>query len=167
MLGERREKRKSIEKERKDKIQAKKQLARDFRKSRPKKALSAYMFFVNEERPKIINELKHTYPGGKVPVAKIGSLAGERWRAFPQQDKEKYLALAKLDKERSAKERGAWLQIVQAKKKPVKGYALFVRKHSPQYKAMSFKERGQKLAQEWRSLSKSQKQSFSEPQPSL
>jgi len=60
----------------------------------PKNALSAFMYFSNDNRDKV----KADNPG--IPFGQVGKLLGEQWKALTAEDKVKYDEMAKKDKER-------------------------------------------------------------------
>lgn len=65
-------------------------------KNAPKRGLSAFMFFSQAERSKVLAD----NPG--IAFKDIGKQLGERWKALSKEDKEPYEAQAKEDKERCA-----------------------------------------------------------------
>lgn len=65
----------------------------------PKRALSAYMFFANENRDIVRSE------NPDVTFGQIGRLLGERWKALTAEDKEPYDAKAAADKKRYESEK--------------------------------------------------------------
>ena len=58
----------------------------------PKRALSAYMFFANENRDIIKSE------NPDVSFGQVGKLLGEKWKALSPEEREPYEAKAKADK---------------------------------------------------------------------
>lgn len=64
----------------------------------PKRAMTAYMYYINANRAAIAEE--HGVQG----VAEVAKKAGELWKALGEADKKKYEKLAEEDKERYAKE---------------------------------------------------------------
>eukprot|EP00948_MAST-09A_sp_MAST-9A-sp1_P003878 g3878.t1 len=80
----------------KDKIRADRE-RQIYEKSRPKKPISAYMFFVKENRPKISRRHPH------LNFAEIGKLMGAAWKRL--RDKSKFEKLAEQDKLRVMKAR--------------------------------------------------------------
>lgn len=64
----------------------------------PKKGMSAYFFFMNENREKIKTE----NPG--IAFTEIAKVAGEKWKAVSAEEKAKYEKMAANDKERYAKD---------------------------------------------------------------
>ncbi|KAL3234946.1 hypothetical protein RNJ44_02734 [Nakaseomyces bracarensis] len=65
----------------------------------PKRALSAYMFFANENRDIVRSE------NPDVTFGQIGRLLGERWKALTAEDKQPYEAKAEADKKRYESEK--------------------------------------------------------------
>lgn len=64
----------------------------------PKRARGSFVFFTFEMRPKVMEE----YPG--IKFVDMGVVLGERWRALPAADKQKYEEMAQEDKQRFNKE---------------------------------------------------------------
>jgi hypothetical protein len=64
----------------------------------PKRARGSFVFFTFDMRPKVMEE----YPG--IKFVDMGVVLGERWRALPAADKQKYEELAQEDKQRFNKE---------------------------------------------------------------
>ncbi|CAL9735259.1 non-histone chromosomal protein 6A [Monosporozyma servazzii] len=73
----------------------------------PKRALSAYMFFANENRDIIKSE------NPDVTFGQVGKLLGERWKALSVEDREPYDAKAKADKRRYESEKELYLATKQ------------------------------------------------------
>ncbi|KAG0653758.1 High mobility group [Monosporozyma unispora] len=73
----------------------------------PKRALSAYMFFANENRDIIKSE------NPDVTFGQVGKLLGERWKALSPEDREPYDAKAKADKRRYESEKELYLATKQ------------------------------------------------------
>jgi len=69
----------------------------------PKRGLSAYMFFANDNRDKVREE----NPG--IKFGEVGKLLGERWKELTDKDKKKYEDQAKIDKERYETEKAQYL----------------------------------------------------------
>lgn len=65
----------------------------------PKRALSAYMFFANENRDIIKSE------NPDVSFAQVGRLLGEKWKSLTAEDKQPYEAKAEADKKRYESEK--------------------------------------------------------------
>jgi hypothetical protein len=68
----------------------------------PKRSLSAYMFFANEQRDNVRSE----NPG--ISFGQVGRVLGERWKALSQDEKEPYEAKARADKKRYEDEKAAY-----------------------------------------------------------
>mmetsp|Transcript_3312 Transcript_3312/g.6226 ORF Transcript_3312/g.6226 Transcript_3312/m.6226 type:complete len:381 (-) Transcript_3312:218-1360(-) len=64
----------------------------------PKRARGSFVFFTFDMRPKVMEE----YPG--IKFVDMGVVLGERWRALPIADKQKYEEMAQEDKQRFNKE---------------------------------------------------------------
>ncbi|CCK72326.1 high-mobility group nucleosome-binding protein KNAG_0J02470 [Huiozyma naganishii CBS 8797] len=69
----------------------------------PKRALSAYMFFANENRDIVRSE------NPDVTFGQIGRLLGERWKALDGEGREPYEAKAAADKKRYESEKELYL----------------------------------------------------------
>lgn len=65
----------------------------------PKRSLSAYMFFANENRDIVRSE----NPG--IAFGQVGKLLGERWKALSAEEKVPYETKAETDKKRYEKEK--------------------------------------------------------------
>lgn len=72
----------------------------------PKRGLSGFMFFNNEVRPAVAEEIKAVT--GKNDIGATGKKIGEMWGLLSAQDKVKYDDLAAKDKERYKTELEAW-----------------------------------------------------------
>ncbi|KAL8885469.1 MAG: hypothetical protein Q9215_006679 [Flavoplaca cf. flavocitrina] len=68
----------------------------------PKRGLSAYMFFANDNRENVREE------NAGISFGQVGKVLGERWKALNQKQREPYEAKAKADKERYEKEKAAY-----------------------------------------------------------
>lgn len=68
----------------------------------PKRSLSAYMFFANENRDIVRAE----NPG--ISFGLVGKLLGEKWKALTDDDKVPYLTKAETDKKRYEKEKAEY-----------------------------------------------------------
>mmetsp|Transcript_43562 Transcript_43562/g.92618 ORF Transcript_43562/g.92618 Transcript_43562/m.92618 type:complete len:384 (-) Transcript_43562:268-1419(-) len=64
----------------------------------PKRARGSFVFFTFDMRPKVMEE----YPG--IKFVDMGVVLGERWRALPAAEKQKYEEMAQEDKQRFNKE---------------------------------------------------------------
>lgn len=60
----------------------------------PKRGLSAYMFFANEQRKNVQDE----NPG--ITFGQVGKVLGERWKALDEKQRRPYEAKAAADKKR-------------------------------------------------------------------
>ncbi|CEP13358.1 hypothetical protein [Parasitella parasitica] len=67
----------------------------------PKRGLSAYMFFSQDNRAKV----KEDNP--EASFGTIGKLLGEKWKGLSDQEKKPYLEKAEADKKRYEKEKAA------------------------------------------------------------
>lgn len=65
----------------------------------PKRGLSAYMFFANDQRDKV----REDNPG--IKFGEVGKLLGEKWKELSAKEKEPYEKKAKADKERYEREK--------------------------------------------------------------
>ncbi|MCQ9255614.1 hypothetical protein NQ103_09125, partial [Vibrio parahaemolyticus] len=68
----------------------------------PKRGLSAYMFFANEQRENVREE----NPG--VSFGQVGKILGERWKALSDKQRTPYEAKAAADKKRYEDEKAAY-----------------------------------------------------------
>ncbi|KAL2212695.1 Non-histone chromosomal protein 6 [Sarocladium strictum] len=68
----------------------------------PKRGLSAYMFFANEQRENVREE----NPG--ISFGQVGKLLGERWKALDDKQRTPYEAKAAADKKRYEDEKAAY-----------------------------------------------------------
>jgi len=68
----------------------------------PKRGLSAYMFFANEQRENVRAE----NPG--IAFGQVGKVLGERWKALSQKQRDPYEAKAVADKKRYEDEKVAY-----------------------------------------------------------
>ncbi|GAB7361970.1 hypothetical protein MBLNU230_g2007t1 [Neophaeotheca triangularis] len=68
----------------------------------PKRGLSAYMFFANDQRDKVREE----NPG--IKFGEVGKLLGERWKSLNEKQKAPYEAKAAADKKRYEEEKAAY-----------------------------------------------------------
>lgn len=77
-------------------------LTNDTDPNAPKRGLSAYMFFANEQRENVREE----NPG--VSFGQVGKILGERWKALNDKQRAPYLAKAAADKKRYEDEKQAY-----------------------------------------------------------
>ncbi|PSR77666.1 Non-histone chromosomal protein 6 [Coniella lustricola] len=68
----------------------------------PKRGLSAYMFFANEQRENVREE----NPG--IKFGEVGRILGERWKALNDKQRAPYEAKAATDKKRYEDEKAAY-----------------------------------------------------------
>uniref|UniRef100_A0A060SYZ3 ARAD1A15532p n=1 Tax=Blastobotrys adeninivorans TaxID=409370 RepID=A0A060SYZ3_BLAAD len=68
----------------------------------PKRSLSAYMFFANEQRENVRND----NPG--ISFGQVGRVLGERWKALSEAEKKPYEEKAEADKKRYEEEKAAY-----------------------------------------------------------
>ncbi|KAA6407888.1 MAG: hypothetical protein FRX48_08239 [Lasallia pustulata] len=68
----------------------------------PKRGLSAYMFFANEQRDNVREE----NPG--ISFGQVGKVLGERWKALNTKQREPYEAKAQADKKRYEEEKATY-----------------------------------------------------------
>jgi len=68
----------------------------------PKRGLSAYMFFANEQRENVRTE----NPG--IAFGQVGKVLGERWKALSEKQRQPYEAKAIADKKRYEDEKAAY-----------------------------------------------------------
>ncbi|AJW01064.1 high-mobility group nucleosome-binding protein [Saccharomyces cerevisiae S288C] len=65
----------------------------------PKRALSAYMFFANENRDIVRSE------NPDITFGQVGKKLGEKWKALTPEEKQPYEAKAQADKKRYESEK--------------------------------------------------------------
>jgi len=68
----------------------------------PKRGLSAYMFFANEQRSHVIAE------NANITFGQVGKILGERWKALNDKQRQPYEAKAAADKKRYEEEKAAY-----------------------------------------------------------
>ncbi|KAL9002803.1 MAG: hypothetical protein Q9188_004288 [Gyalolechia gomerana] len=68
----------------------------------PKRGLSAYMFFANDNRDTVREE----NPG--ISFGQVGKVLGEKWKALNSKQREPYETKAKADKERYETEKASY-----------------------------------------------------------
>lgn len=68
----------------------------------PKRGLSAYMFFANDQRDKV----REDNPG--IKFGEVGKILGERWKALSEKQRAPYEARASADKKRYEEEKAAY-----------------------------------------------------------
>ncbi|KAK5128213.1 Non-histone chromosomal protein 6 [Meristemomyces frigidus] len=68
----------------------------------PKRGLSAYMFFANDQRDKVRDD----NPG--IKFGEVGKQLGEKWKALNEKQKAPYEAKAAADKKRYEEEKAAY-----------------------------------------------------------
>ncbi|KAF2727972.1 Non-histone chromosomal protein 6 [Polyplosphaeria fusca] len=68
----------------------------------PKRGLSAYMFFANEQREKV----REDNPG--IKFGEVGKLLGEKWKGLTDKQRTPYEAKAAADKKRYEDEKAAY-----------------------------------------------------------
>lgn len=68
----------------------------------PKRGLSAYMFFANDNRDTVREE----NPG--ITFGQVGKVLGEKWKALSSKQREPYETKAKADKQRYEDEKASY-----------------------------------------------------------
>ncbi|KAK6391460.1 Non-histone chromosomal protein 6 [Oleoguttula sp. CCFEE 5521] len=68
----------------------------------PKRGLSAYMFFANDQRDKV----REDNPG--IKFGDVGKILGEKWKGLSDAQKKPYNAKAETDKKRYEDEKAAY-----------------------------------------------------------
>ncbi|KAL6706586.1 Non-histone chromosomal protein 6 [Coniothyrium glycines] len=68
----------------------------------PKRGLSAYMFFANEQREKV----REDNPG--IKFGEVGKVLGEKWKGLSEKQRQPYEAKAATDKKRYEEEKAAY-----------------------------------------------------------
>jgi len=84
----------------KSKVEGKRKKGKD--PNAPKRGLSAYMFFANDNRDKV----REDNPG--IKFGEVGKMLGEKWKELTTKDKEPYDKKAKEDKERYEREKAEY-----------------------------------------------------------
>merc|ERR1712000_454575 len=77
----------------------------------PKRGLSAYMFFANDQRDKVREE----NPG--IKFGEVGKILGEKWKGLNDKQKAPYEAKAAADKKRYEEERQPTLLVARTRTK--------------------------------------------------
>ncbi|ORX36139.1 high mobility group box domain-containing protein [Kockovaella imperatae] len=75
---------------------------KDVDPNKPKRALSAYMFFVQDYRDRIKSE------NPDVSFGEVGKLLGAKWKELSAAEKKPYEDKAEADKTRAAKQKAAY-----------------------------------------------------------
>lgn len=70
--------------------------------NKPKRAGTAYLFYCNEKRPALMNDLKKK--GEKINVGQLQQQLGKSWKALAKSELKTYLAMAAKDTERYKQE---------------------------------------------------------------
>ncbi|EEH19992.2 non-histone chromosomal protein 6 [Paracoccidioides brasiliensis Pb03] len=91
----------------KEKVSSRKSKSRGVEKKKkdpnaPKRGLSAYMFFANEQRDNVREE----NPG--ISFGQVGKVLGERWKALNEKQRAPYEAKAAADKKRYEDEKASY-----------------------------------------------------------
>ncbi|KAJ5891903.1 Non-histone chromosomal protein 6 [Penicillium subrubescens] len=68
----------------------------------PKRGLSAYMFFANDQRDKVREE----NPG--ISFGQVGKMLGDKWKALTETERKPYDAKAAADKKRYEEEKAKY-----------------------------------------------------------
>ncbi|KAL9016545.1 MAG: hypothetical protein Q9185_006122 [Variospora sp. 1 TL-2023] len=68
----------------------------------PKRGLSAYMFFANDNRDSVREENQG------ISFGQVGKVLGEKWKALNAKQREPYEAKAKADKDRYEREKASY-----------------------------------------------------------
>ncbi|GKY96421.1 hypothetical protein MPSEU_000601600 [Mayamaea pseudoterrestris] len=142
----------------------------------PKRPMSAYMFFTNENRGRI----KEENPDAE--FGQLGKLAGAEWKSLSSEDKEKYDVMATADKERYKEAMKDYTQPDDSDSSPAKGkkgkrkkdpnapkkattsFLAFSNEIRPKVKAdypdASFGELGKKIGEMFRNLTSEEKEKY-------
>ncbi|KAF2398376.1 hypothetical protein EJ06DRAFT_105488 [Trichodelitschia bisporula] len=72
----------------------------------PKRGLSAYMFFANDNRDKV----REDNPG--IKFGDVGKILGEKWKELTDKDKKPYEEQARKDKERYEAEKAKYNAVI-------------------------------------------------------
>lgn len=70
----------------------------------PKKPKSSYFYFCDVVRPNLIGNFKAQNPGKSVQIKDIAKELGKRWKLLTDNDKNKYIQEASVDKKRYEEE---------------------------------------------------------------
>ncbi|KAL1853446.1 Non-histone chromosomal protein 6 [Paecilomyces lecythidis] len=73
----------------------------------PKRGLSAYMFFANEQRESV----REQNPG--ISFGQVGKVLGERWKALSDEERRPYEEKAQADKKRYEDEKASYNQAAE------------------------------------------------------
>ena len=141
-------------------------------KKGPKRAKSAYLYFCEKNRKKVIKEL------GSVPTTEITRKLGELWNELKKSgDVSEYAKMAAKDKKRYEQEKNKKEVKKEVKKRPVKkktttttktrkktGYQIFCSVKRPELKKqnpkMDVKDITKEISRLWRSLTDEEKDSY-------
>jgi hypothetical protein len=135
----------------------------------PKRAMTSFLWYVQQNFANFKNELYSNDQNGKVSVTEITKLAKQRFDTLSAEDKNKYEQLAKEDKERYQRERSSYLKRKAADKRPLSPFLLFalekrteeVARLKDQFTGRQLQtEIAKALGQRWKSLSDSDKQTY-------
>ncbi|KAJ6021381.1 Non-histone chromosomal protein 6 [Penicillium herquei] len=74
----------------------------------PKRGLSAYMFFANDQRDKVREE----NPG--ISFGQVGKMLGDKWKALTDTERKPYDEKAAADKKRYEEEKAKYLASLEA-----------------------------------------------------
>ncbi|OII71578.1 HMG box family protein [Cryptosporidium andersoni] len=74
---------------------------KEAKKNKPKRAMTAFMFYANHRRPAITAE----NPSLRSQVAEVAKILGEEWRAMNESEKAPFQKQADADKKRYEKEK--------------------------------------------------------------
>lgn len=99
-----REEAEAVAAEKKDVAKSSSAAAPQCKKTGPKRAASAYNFFVSRNREAVKESMEPSSESGNVANAELMSEIGRRWKCLSDRDKEPYNALAAQDKIRFEKE---------------------------------------------------------------
>lgn len=130
----------------------------------PKRGLTAYIFFCNDQRA-VLKEEKSVLSTNEVTAE-----LGKRWRELSEKDRKPYTKLAEKDKARYEKEKAAWADLeddddapkTKGKKAPAKprrksGYILYCQETRPglkdNHEDWTSKQVTKELARTWKELS--------------
>ena len=75
---------------------------------KPKRAASAYLFFCEVERPKVMKSMTKKNKNEKVKLGDVAKELGKRWKALSDSAKKPYIEKSNKDKQRYEEEMGEY-----------------------------------------------------------
>ena len=151
--------RKEKEKQRaeQEKLKEKKQKEKEEHDAKPKRALTPYSLFLQEQ----FGEFKKEYPNEK--ISSLAQKIAEKWRSLGDKEKEPYLERAQEDRKRYQTEVDAYKKTLPPKR-PLTGFMLFSAERRSAIKAAnpnaSITEIATKIGAEWKKVPDTKKQNY-------